>query len=97
MDMIDLAAAIASLKTPDEVSRFLRDLCTPAEIREFEARWTAAQLLNAGELSYRDIAAKIGTSTTTVTRVARFLNDEPHQGYKLVLEKYFGVKKKKGA
>ncbi|HRJ12785.1 MAG TPA: YerC/YecD family TrpR-related protein [Alphaproteobacteria bacterium] len=79
--------ALASLKTSEEATRFLRDLCTPAEIREFEGRWAAAQLLDKGDLSYRDIAAQIGTSTTTVTRVARFLNDEPHQGYRLVLER----------
>lgn len=93
--MISLTSALASLKTPEEAMRFLRDLCTPAEIREFEGRWAAAQLLNQGELSYRDIAAEIGTSTTTVTRVARFLNDEPHQGYKLALERHQGTKKNK--
>lgn len=85
--MIDLPAAIVALKTPEEVTRFLRDLCTPGEIREFEGRWSAAQLLNDKQMSYRDIAAKIGTSTTTVTRVARFLNDEPHQGYRMVLDR----------
>lgn len=87
--------ALASLKTPEEAARFLRDLCTPAEIREFEGRWQAAQLLGTGDLSYRDIAAQIGTSTTTVTRVARFLRDEPHQGYALIIDRHQSKKSKR--
>jgi TrpR-related protein YerC/YecD len=82
-----LADAFLALKTTDEVKRFLRDLCTPAEIREFEQRWEMCQLLHQGELSYRDIAEKIGTSVTTVTRVARFLREEPWQGYATVLKR----------
>ena len=38
-------------------------------------------------LSYREIAAKLKTSTTTVTRVARFLSSEPYQGYKRILKR----------
>lgn len=83
---MDLYRALASISKPDDMARFLRDLCTPSELREFEARWAAARLLDAGTLSYRDIAQQVGTSTTTVTRVARFLNSEPHQGYRLVLK-----------
>jgi len=40
----------------------------------------------AGELSYRDINARTGVSTTTIGRVARFLNEEPHKGYRSVLD-----------
>ena len=92
--MIDLSTALASLKTSEEAARFLRDLCTPAEIREFEGRWAAAQMLAGGDKSYRDIAANIGTSTTTVTRVARFLKDEPHQGYALIIQRTQNKKSK---
>ena len=82
----DLAAAIAALKTPDEATRFLRDLTTPAEMRAFEERWAIAQMLDEGR-PYRDIAEALGGSTTTVARVARFLKDEPHQGYRLLLDR----------
>ena len=34
---------------------------------------------------YREIATELQTSTTTVARVARFLNQENYGGYKLVL------------
>jgi uncharacterized protein YerC len=46
-----------------------------------------ARLLDQGTLSYREISELTGASTTTVTRVARFLRDMPHQGYRRVLDK----------
>jgi uncharacterized protein YerC len=52
-----------------------------------EERWSVAQLLYEDNLSYREIASKLKTSTTTVTRVARFLSNEPYQGYKKLLER----------
>jgi TrpR-related protein YerC/YecD len=82
-----LEQAILTLKTEKEVSSFLRDLCTPGEIADFEERWLIAQMLNTGDLSYREIAEKAEASITTVTRVARFLKDEPHRGYRLVLDR----------
>ncbi len=82
-----LLCAIQSLRTPDELLRFLTDLCTPAELRALVARWQVAKLLDAGALSYRDISEKTGASTTTVGRVARFLNEESYQGYRIALDR----------
>ena len=82
---ISLEEAIKSLDSTSDVSRFLTDLCTPAELRALRERWLVAQILNKGEASYRDINAQTGVSTTTIGRVARFLKDEPHQGYRIVL------------
>lgn len=64
----------------------LIDLCTPAELRALSERWRVAKLLDEGEMSYREISAETGVSTTTIGRVARFLKDEPHGGYRLLLE-----------
>lgn len=50
----------------------MRDLLTPAEIEEFANRLEIAKLLLDGR-SYQKIAEEIGTSTTTVTRVAQWL------------------------
>ena len=75
------------LKNKNEVDDFLKDLCTPAELKALEERWTVAQLLYEDNLSYREIAAKLKTSTTTVTRVGRFLSSEPYQGYKRILKR----------
>lgn len=85
MPVRPLADALLRLETPEEAERFLADLCTPAELRALDERWQVAQLLAEGQLSYREIAREARASTTTVVRVARFLKDMPHQGYRLVL------------
>ena len=82
-----LANALLSTKTSAEMERFLVDLCTPAELRALSERWYVAKLLDKGGLSYREINAQTGVSTTTIGRVARFLNDEPHQGYRTILDR----------
>ncbi len=83
----DLFDAVAALRSGEEARRFFADLATPAEISAFAERWRIARLLHAGTQSYRDIAATTGASTTTVARVARFLKDEPHGGYRLMIER----------
>ena len=85
--MKNLNEALLMLKNKNEVDGFLKDLCTPAELKALEERWSVAQLLYEDNLSYREIANKLKTSTTTVTRVARFLSNEPYQGYKKLLER----------
>jgi TrpR-related protein YerC/YecD len=84
---VALYDALLSLKTRDEVDAFLADLCTPAELRAFAERWEVARLLDGGGKSYREIAAEAQASPTTVVRVARFLKEMPHQGYRLVLDR----------
>jgi TrpR-related protein YerC/YecD len=68
------------------MTRLLRDLCTPAEIRSIAERWHVARLLDGTDLSYRDIHDATGVSTTTIVRVARFLRQEPHRGYRAALD-----------
>lgn len=82
-----LAKTLSVIQTASEMEKFLVDLCTPAELRALSERWHVAKILDQGELSYRDINAKTGVSTTTIGRVARFLNEEPHQGYRAALNK----------
>jgi TrpR-related protein YerC/YecD len=84
---VALYDAFLSLKTREEVDAFLTDLCTPAELRAFTERWHVARLLHRGGSSYREIAAEAHASPTTVVRVARFLKEMPHQGYRLVLDR----------
>ena len=84
---VALYDALLSLKSRDEVDAFLADLCTPAELRAFAERWAVARLLDRHLQSYREIAAEAQASPTTVVRVARFLKEMPHQGYRLVLDR----------
>lgn len=83
----DLCQAFLLLKTPEECRSFLTDLCTPAEIDALSERWLIARILEQGDASYRDISARTGASTTTIGRVARFLDKEPFHGYKLILSR----------
>jgi len=80
-----LFQAILSLKSTKEAEAFFRDLCTIEEIKEMSERWEMAQLLDQGA-SYRKIAEKLGVSTTTVSRVALWLNNG-EGGYRLVLDR----------
>ncbi len=89
----ELAQALCAASSVSEMENFLTDLCTPAELRALSERWHVAQILDAGQLSYRDINAQTGVSTTTIGRVARFLNEEPHQGYRAVLNRQKKAKK----
>lgn len=83
----DWIEAVLALKTRAEAEAFFADLCTPSEMKAFAERWQVARLLDAGELSYREIAAEAGSSTATVVRVARFLKDMPYRGYRIVLDR----------
>ncbi len=82
-----LFQAILLLKTEDEVARFMKDLCTPQEIAALADRWRVCRFLEEGQLSYREIHQETGASLATITRVARFLKDEPHQGYKTIINR----------
>ena len=88
----DLAAALSSVRTPDEARALLADLCTPAEVHSLAERWQVARLLDAGAMTYREIHDATGVSTTTIVRVARFLRQEGNRGYRLLLDRAAGEK-----
>jgi TrpR-related protein YerC/YecD len=81
----DLFETVASLRTKEEAQRFLRDLCTRAELDAMAHRWQVAQLLDEG-LPYLEVARKAHASTTTVTRVAQWLR-QGEGGYRLALQR----------
>ena len=81
----DLFETIASLRTPDEAERFLRDLCTISELDAMAHRWQVARLLDEG-LPYLEVARRAHASTTTVTRVSQWLR-RGEGGYELALRR----------
>jgi TrpR-related protein YerC/YecD len=83
----DLCDALLTPQSREAMARLLTDLCTPAEIRTLAERWHVARLLDGSGLSYRDIHEATGVSTTTIVRVARFLRQEPHQGYREAIDR----------
>ena len=78
---MDIYKAFTQLNSKNQASNFLTDLCTPNELKALEERWEVAKLLASNKYTYREISAKLGASTTTVTRVARFLFDKNNKGY----------------
>ena len=80
-----LFKAIIGLKNLKEAEQFFRDLCTIDELQEMSDRWQIAQFVDQG-LPYREIAEKLAVSTTTVARVALWLNNGAG-GYRLVLDR----------
>lgn len=80
-----LADTILSLRDRGEVARFLRDLCTLAELEALAHRWETARLVDL-KVPYLEIAALVPTSTATVTRVAHWLRHGTG-GYRLALDR----------
>lgn len=72
-EMNELFEVILSLKTKKEAANFFRDLLTIAELKEFANRWQMVKLLINGK-PYLEIAETLKVSTTTVARVAHWLN-----------------------
>ena len=80
-----LIRAVLALKTEDEARRFLRDLMTEKEIKEFSKRLRAAELL-MDFTPYAYIEKETGLSSTTVARVAKWLNRRGG-GYKEIINR----------
>jgi TrpR-related protein YerC/YecD len=78
-----LCAAMQACKTEDEIADFLRDIGTLSELQAWSERFEVAKQLSQG-LTYREIAKNTGASTTTVTRVAKFL-ENGEGGYRSIL------------
>ena len=81
----DLVAAVLSLRNADEVTRFLRDLCTLPELEALAHRWQTVRLLDEN-VPYVEIAERVPTSTATVTRVAQWLRHGTG-GYRIALDR----------
>ena len=79
-----LCQAILSCKNEQGVADFLRDVGTLGELQAWSERLEVAKQLSMG-LSYREVAKNTGASTTTVTRVAKFIENGPG-GYRKLLK-----------
>jgi TrpR-related protein YerC/YecD len=80
-----LIQSILVLKTENEARRFLRDLMTKGEIEEFSKRLKAAEML-AEKMPYSAVEQETGLSSTTVARVAKWLNGK-EGGYRIIINK----------
>lgn len=84
-DAKELFNALLSLKNEEECRKFLRDLLTEKELKEFINRWKVARMLDA-QVSYEKISAKTGMSSTTIARISKWIT-KGMGGYKLMLSR----------
>lgn len=76
---------INNLKNVDEIKPFLKDILTSSELRMLKRRWHVANLLFEG-FDIRTVATKSKTSTQTVSKIKRIL-EEGYGGLRLAIEK----------
>jgi TrpR-related protein YerC/YecD len=81
-----LCRALASCQDADQVADFLRDVGTLSELQAWSERLEVARRVALGQ-TYRSITEETGASTTTVTRVARYLAGG-EGGYRRRLKKH---------
>ena len=84
-NILDLVDVLTKIDDKKVMKNFLIDITTPAELNTLQERLNVTMLLEDG-LSYKDISVKTGSSTTTITRVARFLKNEKFGGYRWVIK-----------
>jgi TrpR-related protein YerC/YecD len=84
-DTRKLFDALLALENYDECRKFLRDLLTEAELKEFINRWKVARMLSE-KIDYEKITKETGMSSTTIARISKWLNGKIG-GYKLMLQK----------
>ena len=84
-NVLDLVEVLTKIDDKKVMKNFLIDITTPSELATLQERLNVAMLLEEGN-SYKEISQKTGSSTTTITRVARFLKDEKFGGYRWVVK-----------
>ncbi len=84
-DLQALAKAFLLLKTEEECTAFLKDVCTYQELRVLSQRLHVARLLRK-QYVFHEIVQETGASTATISRVNRTLRDSTG-GYQTVLER----------
>ena len=89
-DIDDLFLAITRLESLEECRKFLRDLLTETEIREFAERWKVARMLSRG-VPYTTIEDETGLSSRTIARVHKWLK-QGKGGYTMMLKRLEALK-----
>lgn len=90
-----LVGAFLSCKNDEQMTKFLRDIGTLSELQAWSERLEIARLLGRG-FSYRQVSRMTGASTTTITRVAQFL-ENGEGGYRdfLQVHRHHDVRKRR--
>lgn len=73
-DIHFLYEILGSLKDVEEIKKFIKDILTRSELRMLKRRWHIASLLSKG-FDIRTVASKSKTSTQTVSKIKRILEE----------------------
>lgn len=84
-NILDLVEVLTKIDDKKIMKNFLIDITTPSELATLQERLNVAMLIEEG-YSYKEISQKTGSSTTTITRVARFFKNEKFGGYRWVVK-----------
>ena len=68
----NLVQVVAKMNSADDVYNFFSDLCTIKELQDMAQRFEMALLLKDGA-NYQNVAAQVGASSATISRVNRCL------------------------
>lgn len=80
-----ISKSILKLRNRQEVSNYLRDLFTKAEIKILTLRFQIATMLNEG-ISYVEIERATGASSATIAKVSESIK-YGNDGLRVVLER----------
>ena len=84
-DAKELYKAFLALETEEECKKFLRDLLTEAEIKDFTNRWKVVRMLDE-KTSYEEIARQTNMSSTTIARISKWFQ-KGMGGYQLMIDR----------
>ena len=87
----NLMQVIAKMSSPDDCYEFFSDLCTIKELQDMAQRFDMARLLKEGA-NYQSVAAEVGASSATISRVNRCLM-YGNGGYEKAIALFKGEKK----
>ncbi|MBT7553521.1 hypothetical protein HN670_03575 [bacterium] len=81
----ELYQAMLTMRNPEELSRFCKDLLSKHEIMEVSRRWQVAQMLH-DKVPYTEIETKTGLSSATIASISHWLK-KGLGGYKLAIKR----------
>lgn len=87
----NLVQVLSKMDRADDVYDFLSDLCTIKELQDMAQRFDMARLLKEGA-NYQSVAAEVGASSATISRVNRCLM-YGNGGYEKAIALFNGEKK----
>ena len=74
-NLMELSEALARLRAPEEVRRFIEEVWTDSECRDVARRWHLMKLLAVG-VPQREIAQRLKLSLCKITRGSKYIKDD---------------------